>query len=211
MGTKLQQINDLACYAGKGLETKMASKSALYTAILVVGLAAAGCAGTTDPQAADLGPNALGPNGQAAAAAPAVYALNDEERALDCKKLTGRMQVRILQARDYEVRNQTSAASQALQKAVVMAGSNATQGLNPSADHAKDRAQIEAYNQRLAELKCKTFNLDDELRPKAVTSTPTAVAKSKDGKTAPPAPDDARSNVTIPIDKVGSKPVAKPQ
>ena len=137
--------------------------------------------------------------------------MNDEEKALDCKKLTGRMQVRILQARDYEVRNQTTAASQAVQKAAVMAGSSATQGLDPSADHAKDRAQIEAYNQRLAELKCKTFNLDDELRPKAVTSTPTPVAKTKDGKAAPATPDEAHSNVTIPIDKVGSKPVIKPQ
>ena len=184
----------------------MASKLAFCAAYLVVGLAAAGCSGTTDPQDA-----ALGPNGQAVATAPAVYTLNDEERALDCKKLTGRMQVRILQTRDYEVRNQTSAASQAVQKAVVIAGSSATQGLDPSADHARDRAQIEAYNQRLAELKCKTFNLDDELRPKAVTSTPTPVAKTKDGKTASPAPDDAHSNVTIPIDKVGSKPVVKPQ
>ena len=183
----------------------MASKFAFCAAYLAVGLAAAGCSGTTDSQDA-----ALAPNGQAAPA-PAVYNLNDEEKALDCKKLTGRMQVRILQARDYEVRNQTTAASQAVQKAAVMAGSSATQGLDPSADHAKDRAQIEAYNQRLAELKCKTFNLDDELRPKAVTSTPTPVAKTKDGKAAPATPDDAHSNVTIPIDKVGSKPVIKPQ
>ncbi len=127
-----------------------------------------GCSGAAQPDAT-VAPSIGG-----------AYALNDEEKALDCKKLTGRMQVRLLQVRDFTSQSAPSGVSHALQSAAVMAGSKSTRGLDPSAEHATDRAQLQAYNQRLAELKCKTFNLDDELRPKPVTATPTPIAAAKD-------------------------------
>lgn len=170
-------------------------RSILYATGLLAAALASGCSGPGEaPVDAALVPadNATVP-----------YELNDEEKALDCKKLTGRMQVRILQVRDFEARNNPSLLSHALQKAVVTAGSSATSGLDPGADHARDRAQLEAYNQRLAALNCKTFNLDDELQHKAVTATPTPVGKSKQASEAP------HSDVTVPVDQVGAKTAAK--
>lgn len=166
--------------------------------VLLVCMALTGCSGTVQPETTALAP------GQTAATL-AAYTLNAEEQALDCKKLTGRMQVRILQVRDYEAHNTPSSASHVIQSAVVMAGSGATRGLNPSADHARDRAQLDAYNQRLAALNCKTFNLDDELRPKAITATPTPVAKPKDGSVTAQASGEQQSSVTIPVSQIGGK------
>ena len=172
----------------------MTSKFPITAALLFATLAVAGCSATTQqPDAVALAP------GQAS---PAAYALSEEEKSLDCKKLTGRMQVRILQARDYDAGNRPSAVSHSLQSVAVLAGSGATQGLDPSSDHARDRAQLEAYNQKLASMNCKTFNLDDELKPKPVTATPNPVAKPKDGA----APADPRTTVTVPISAIGQKP-----
>lgn len=165
---------------------------AVQAAGLLAGLLAAGCSATAGPEQTAL------TAGQPPAAVSGTYQLNDEEKALDCKKLTGRMQVRILQARDYDPRTAPSAVAQSFQKAAVMAGGSASQGADTDADNARDRAQLEAYNQRLAAMNCKTFNLDDELRPKAVTATPTPVGKSKDGVT-----------VTVPLDKIGGGSTTK--
>jgi hypothetical protein len=60
-------------------------------------------------------------------------------------------------------------------------GTNTTGG-DPTGQMRKDRAQLEAYNRRLAEKGCKSFNLDAELQPKPVTVTPTPSAQP-----APPA------------------------
>ena len=158
----------------------------IFAAMAGVAFAASACSGSVQT-----GSTALATVQPAAAG----YVLNEEEKALNCKKLIGRMQVRILQIRDYEAKNSPSAVSQSLQSAAVMVGSGATYGLNTSADHARDRAQLAAYNQRLGELNCKTFNLDDELRPKAVTATPTPVAKT----TA----DGTQTTVTVPISQIG--------
>ncbi|MFA5952704.1 MAG: hypothetical protein WC807_20785 [Hyphomicrobium sp.] len=108
---------------------------------------------------------------------PAAYALTDEEKALDCKRLTGRMQVRILQIRDFSVRPQSSAAAYTVQGAArsVLGGGHA--GADPNGQYARDRAQLEAYNAELAAKHCRTFNLDDELKPKPVTATPTPSRK----------------------------------
>ena len=143
----------------------------LLSTLGVISMALAGCSGAGAPDAAVAGQQP-----------GAAYALNDEEKALDCKKLIGRVQVRILQVRDFEERARPSSVSHALQSAAVMAGSSATRGLDPAAENGRDRAQLEAYNQRLAELKCKTFNLDGELRPKPVTATPVPLSPAKDKK-----------------------------
>jgi hypothetical protein len=169
---------------------------------LATSLIAAGCSGNSQPDASALAPSSNTPSSTGG------YQLTEEEKALDCKKLTGRMQVRILQARDYSTQQKTSAASRALQGAVVATGSAAKRGIDPDSDHSQDRVQLEAYNQQLAALKCRTFNLDEDLKPKAGNITPRPVGDIAGGV---PASGDGRANIAIPVDKIGIKNVKKPE
>lgn len=102
------------------------------------------------------------------------YTLSDAELKLDCKKLTGRMQVRILQVRDYAERPKASGTGQLAFGAFAAVTGNAAYGSDPNRQFANDRAVLEAYNRQLAAKSCATFNLDDELRaqPAAVTPKP---------------------------------------
>jgi hypothetical protein len=107
------------------------------------------------------------------------YALGPDELKLDCKKLTGRMQVRILQIRDQRDRVVGSDAGRAIQKSVQPVFGGTQHGSAPDAEFARDRAIVQAYNQQLASKNCKTFDLDAELQPKPVNATPTPTAKKK--------------------------------
>lgn len=101
-----------------------------------------------------------------------VYSLSADEKALDCKQLTGRMQLRILETRDYYQQPKTSDAAQKIQGAVVPIFGGTKQGINPDSDYARERAKLEAYNKELAARGCGTFNLEDEMRPKPLSDTP---------------------------------------
>lgn len=104
---------------------------------------------------------------------PIGYALTDEEKGLDCKKITGRMQVRILQIRDFAEREQTSTVSHMLQQGVTAIFGGTKEGAAPAQSYARDRAVLEAYNQQLVEKGCKSFDLDTELDPKTGAASPT--------------------------------------
>ena len=142
----------------------------------------AGCASSQDAR----GPTSsiLLPVSTSAGAAEPVagsYALSASEQELDCKQLTGRMQIRILEIRDYNERNTTTLASRAMQSAVTGIIGGTSTGKDPSGAYAKDRAMLDAYNRQLAVKGCKTYNLDDELKPKdfRVTPVPNTAAPSK--------------------------------
>lgn len=100
------------------------------------------------------------------------YVLSKAELELDCKKLTGRTLVRILQMRDHDLRNHSSVASQTAQKLVVPLFGGSQYGSDPEADYRRDRAMVEAYNRRLAEKRCKVFDLAKELQPRPAAETP---------------------------------------
>lgn len=106
-----------------------------------------------------------------AAAEP--YVLSGEEREYDCKKLTGRMQVRILEVRDYTARDKSTKASHGLQSVVTGILGGSKRGTDPDGDYARDVAKLQAYNQQLVTKGCKSFDLSKELQPKPVTETPT--------------------------------------
>ncbi len=105
------------------------------------------------------------------------YAMSADELKLDCKKLTGRVVVRILQMRNHEIRNHSSGVSRTAQQAVTPIFGGTTFGSDPDADYRRDRALVEAYNKRLAAMKCKVFDLVKELQPKPAGETPTPVQK----------------------------------
>ncbi len=111
--------------------------------------------------------------------------MSADEQALECKQLTGRMQIRILEIRDYNERNQTTLASRALQSGVAAVTGGSTAGIDPNGRYAKDRAMLETYNRQLATKGCKTYDLEAELRPKSYTETPAATIKPAGGATTP--------------------------
>ncbi len=113
-----------------------------------------------------------------------VYVLSADEQKFDCKQLTGRMQIRILEIRDYNERNNASLASRALKSAIKPLFGGGTRGNDPGADYAKDRAMLDAYNKQLGGKSCKTYDLDAELKPKDFTETPTVVTPPGEKKKA---------------------------
>lgn len=129
----------------------------------IAALALCACASQT----ADLTTAAV-PAGEAVSRLPppsALYQLSPAEMELDCKKLTGRMAVRIVQVRDYRTRSQATLVSRTIQDAQtsVMGGSKV--GTDPDGRYARDLAQLQAYNARLASKDCPNFDLEASLDP----------------------------------------------
>jgi hypothetical protein len=135
-------------------------------AIVIAAAMASACAQTpaTDPTQL----------ASASAATPgAAYTLSDEEQNLDCKALTGRTQVRILELRGHAYKTHPSELSQSV-KSMTAAFSTSGQATGADAQYARDRARLDAYNRQLAAQKCATFDLDKELqaRPSAPPPSP---------------------------------------
>ncbi|MBA4130942.1 MAG: hypothetical protein C0519_05915 [Hyphomicrobium sp.] len=109
---------------------------------------------------------------------PQGYALSAEEKALDCRRLTGRIQVRLLALRGETYKIQPSAAAQSMRSATSAALGTDT-AKNAAVRTATDRPVLEAYNARLVELGCPSFDLGKELeaRPSAPTPYPTIPAR----------------------------------
>lgn len=92
-------------------------------------------------------------------AGAAGYQLTPSELDLDCKKLSGRMQVRILQIRDFDRQKRTSELARGIQSVITPIYGGTGRGSDPGGQQARDIAILEAYNARLTELKCKSFDL----------------------------------------------------
>jgi hypothetical protein len=160
--------------------------------LAVAGLLAACSTGSTQgseplsmaPAAAASGPSLMpqiGPKVQVRDA-NATYQLTADELKLDCKKLNGKMQVRILQMRDQRERTLTSATAQSIQQSVVPVFGGSPYGASPGDDYKRDRAWLEAYNAQLAAKKCPTYDLDNELQPRSIRDTPQPVPKGEASK-----------------------------
>lgn len=108
-------------------------------------------------------------------ASVAATPLTASEMKLDCKAITGRMQVRILQIRDFTEREQTTGLARSLQGATATVLGGTKVGTDPQAYYNRERVKLEALNARLAEKGCPTFDLDNELKPKPISVTPLPV------------------------------------
>jgi hypothetical protein len=100
-------------------------------------------------------------------AAGGSYQMTAADLDLTCKQLTGRTAVRIVQIRDYATRMKTTALSRTIQGATTTMLGGSMEGTDPEGRYAKDRAMLVAYNNRLIEKKCPSFDLDAELDPAA--------------------------------------------
>jgi len=111
--------------------------------------------------------------------ASGVYRPSADEQALDCRKLTGRMTVRILQVRA-EISGGTTSASvvaQTMQQVTnpvlkLMFGGASSYSGDRRKRLTQDVARLEAYNGLLAGKGCATFDLQAELNKGPSDPTP---------------------------------------
>jgi hypothetical protein len=104
------------------------------------------------------------------------FVLSEAEQKLDCKKINGIIHVSILQMRDAGERHRPSAVAKAAQKVSSPIVPGSSYGMDPDADRARMLARAEAFNARLAEKGCPTFDLKAELAPD--NSNPPAPVKA---------------------------------
>lgn len=131
--------------------------------LLLTGALACGCAGTPSQAPPSLVADPPLTN-DASGFSNQSYQLSEDELKYDCKKLTGKMQVRLLQIRGYETRAKASSLARTTQAVATPIFGGTTEGMDPDGQYRKDRAMLEAYNHQLADKKCKTFDIDAELQ-----------------------------------------------
>lgn len=147
------------------------TRSSMFGLLFLAGASLCGCASSHMDDAPSLIPDDAASGNSATTG----YQLSSQELAYDCKKLTGVMQIRILQIRDYESRSKPSSASRTLQSITTPIFGGTRQGMDPDGQYQRDRAMLDAYNARLAEKHCKTYNIDAELQNTDVNETPRPV------------------------------------
>ena len=161
----------------------LAKFKAGFGAAMVAALGACASAeSTTKPFNFTTDPGSKAPGGEGAG-----YTLSTEELGYDCKKLAGRMQVRILDLRGYATREKTTMASRGMHTAGKMVFGGTNSGLNTDRQYAKDMAMLETFNQRLVAKDCRSYNLSAAL---AGTDTPLPTveqpSKAKNKAATPP-------------------------
>lgn len=120
-----------------------------------------GCASATPGFSPDGPPNLpaqLKPFNGGAVDKAGHYAVTADERALSCSKLTGSMQVVMSRLKDSgNVPKPSSATTsmQAIAKPFIGGGTN----LDTAEEMKQARARLKAYNELLAEKKCKTLDI----------------------------------------------------
>ena len=90
------------------------------------------------------------------------YVLSADEKAQDCKRIRGKMGVRIVQLQRTGIVRDSSTLSR---KFGGFFGSSG-QTLDAATTRKHDRAVLVAYNRLLASKNCPTFDLDKELAPR---------------------------------------------
>lgn len=134
---------------------------------IAVGGALSGCAssGIVSDIQTNTVPRQVGTNG--------AYYLTKEEKALPCSKLNGRIQLRILHLRHLEHGDQPSQVSQTMRQASNTVGvwSAPNTAASPQTRN-RDLALLQAYNRRLAELKCPTFDIKADLANRDINHIP---------------------------------------
>ena len=91
------------------------------------------------------------------------YEMSATEKAMDCKRLTGSMQITMSRLKDSYIRMEPSAAASATQKMAAPVLGGTTVGADRQALYARERAKLEAYNNELAAKGCKTLDIEAEL------------------------------------------------
>ena len=154
-------------------------------------LALAGCAAAMPGYVPDKGRLQLAKDKAAAKAAPQVstpvaadgtYTLSASERGLNCRRLTGVLQIKIQQLRADISRTPTSRITAATESAIAKPMAGGRVKPDNESEHARDRARLTALNELMIEKNCGHFDLAAALDP-ANTATPELIKpEGKKGK-----------------------------
>jgi hypothetical protein len=106
---------------------------------------------------------------------------------LNCKQISGRMQVRILQLRGFEDRKQASGFARGIQSGMAATFGNLSHGTDPQGVYADDIKSLHAYNQRLVAMGCKSYDLESELKKTDPLETPSPTVPAPKKKKTPAA------------------------
>ena len=104
------------------------------------------------------------------------YQLSSEERDYDCKRLTGHLQIRILELRSQLTSDETSMLARSLNAVGTTAFGGSHYGLDPKSDRAQMVERMQAYNAELANKKCKSFDLAAAISSSDLPPSPTVAA-----------------------------------
>jgi hypothetical protein len=91
------------------------------------------------------------------------YEMSATEKAMDCKRLTGSMQIVMTRLKDAYVRMEPSAVSGGAQKMAAPLTGGSARAADREAVYARERAKLDAYNAELAAKGCKTVDIETEL------------------------------------------------
>ena len=92
------------------------------------------------------------------------YEMSAAEKAMDCKRLTGSIQITIARLRDPLIRQTPSAMSSAAQTLSSPLYGSSGKGSDRQAIVVRERAKLDAYNAELAAKGCKTVDIEAELQ-----------------------------------------------
>jgi len=146
-----------------------------FSLLLIAGATAAGCASGPG----EIPPSLITDSTPPSATSTTGYMLSPQELGYGCKKLTGVMQVRILQVRQYDPDRNGSVAARGVQSVATPILGGTTVGIDPAGQHQRDLAMLEAYNSQLARKNCKTFDLAVELSKTGLLDTPQPTVPAK--------------------------------
>jgi len=91
------------------------------------------------------------------------YEMSAAEKAMDCKRLTGSIQIGITRLKDPLGRQAPSAASAAAEKLASPLYGSSGKASDREAIYTRERAKLDAYNAALDAKGCKMIDLETEL------------------------------------------------
>ena len=107
------------------------------------------------PRFAALESGDIGPDGR--------YHMSQTEKTMDCRRLTGSMQITMSRLKDAHVRAAPSAVATTTQKMTAPVLGGSTVGADREVVYGRERAKLDAYNRELAAKGCKTLDIKAEL------------------------------------------------
>ena len=129
---------------------------------LLFGACAAALPGYTPPPLKEKTSKGIGrPSGEMTGEGS--YELSDLDKARDCKRTLGSMQISIARLKDPAFRVEPSVVSSTMQSGSASLSGGSGRGSDRQSEYARERARLEAYNRLLASKNCKTLDIDAEL------------------------------------------------
>jgi hypothetical protein len=141
----------------------MIARLSLLAALLMLAACAAAVPGYSPPPLSENKSKFAKPLDSGDVGSDGRYRMSETEKAMDCKRLTGSMQITLSRLRDSYGAAQPSATSSMAQSTVAPMLGGSSFGSDRQAVYARERAKLDAYNGELASRSCPTLDIDAEL------------------------------------------------